>query len=95
MVVITLVQTVFLALPTEIGGTVQWPGWLTVGILTSCTLLLRSIAVRYSRLEVDEIGKTATTEKIREPLQSLELLLDDDVPIVGCEFDRRGCLGQK
>lgn len=74
-------QIAFIALPTKIGGTVQWPGFLTVAILTGSTLLLAAVPVRYSRLEEDllrspDVEKDAANQEV----------------VVGCAFDRGGCL---
>ena len=79
----TVFQIVFIALPTKLGGTVQWPGFLTVAILLGSTALLAAVPVRYSRLEEDLAGQA--------PVR-LEKSTGEASVVVGCAFDRGGCL---
>jgi hypothetical protein len=96
MVVITLVQIAFLAMPTEIRRAVQWPRWLTVGILILSASLLGSTAVRYSRLKVDIDTAVAPVDKEASDSThlGLEVPLGDTTVVAGCAFDRSGCLGR-
>ena len=72
----TLFQIAYIAMPTKIGGTVQWPGWLAVCCLFASSSLLASVPVKYSRLEVDAADAELSSNKAP----------------VGSAFDRSGCM---
>ena len=52
----TVVQILFLAVPTDIGGSTLWMNWLNLGIFLFCTLLVFGLKVEYNRRVCDEIG---------------------------------------
>lgn len=49
----TVVQILFLAVPTKIDGSPQWMNWLTLGLFTATTSLVLTMRVEYRRSEVD------------------------------------------
>ena len=48
----TVVQILFLAVPTKIDGSAQWMNWLTCGLFVVCTGLVLAMKVEYRRSEV-------------------------------------------
>ena len=73
----TIFQIAYVALPQKMGGTVQWPGFLAVATLVGSFVLLSAIPVRYFRLEED-LSATRFEAGSGKP--------------VGSPFDRRGCI---
>ena len=78
----SVVQIIFLAVPTKIGGSSQWMNWLTFATFAIGTVPLVMIRVEYARTELDcaaadaEEGKSDADKKV----------------VTASRFDGWGCL---
>jgi len=76
----TVVQIVFLALPTKIAGSALWMNWLTVGTFVLCALPVVLLRMDYARSDFDAASPQHEDGKLQRLGTSVASRFDD----LGC-----------
>ena len=91
----TVLQIIFLALPTKINGSSIWMNWTSVFSVVICLFMLVIYKVDYSRLEMDTKQTSFETEEdnLRTNIESAPMIDNKSSgEKIGFWFDRFGCI---